>query len=125
MLKLNDIFKLVREASGQKQTHIADKVGISHVALSRFEKGQSTLSTETLCSIAPYYFLNDDFIKGDNVNPFKSEGKLIKFFISPRIGLLPDLSLIQFKNRIKLILSDQVSPPTAFHSQSGKICCAG
>lgn len=96
MLKLNDIFRIVRDAAGLKQTHVAAKVGISHVALSRFEKGQSTLSTETLCSIAPYYFLNEDFIKGDNVNAFKSNGKLIKLFISHRFGLVPDFSLIQF-----------------------------
>jgi transcriptional regulator with XRE-family HTH domain len=96
MLKLNDVFRLVRDASGLKQTHIADKAGMSHVALSRFEKGQSTLSTETLCSIAPYYFLSDDFIRGENVNPFRSEGKLIKFFISHRVGLISDFSLVQF-----------------------------
>jgi transcriptional regulator with XRE-family HTH domain len=96
MLKLNDIFRLVREATGLKQTHIAKEVDISHVALSRFEKGQSTLSTETLCEIAPSYYLNDDFIKGENVNPFRSDGKLIKFFIYHRFGLIPDFSLIQF-----------------------------
>jgi transcriptional regulator with XRE-family HTH domain len=96
MLKLNDILRVVREAAGLKQTHIAKKVDISHVALSRFEKEQSTLSTETLCSIAPYYFLNEDFIKGNDVNPFRSNGRLIKFFISHRFGLIPDFSLVQF-----------------------------
>jgi len=96
MLKLNDIMRVVREAAGLKQTHIAEKVDISHVALSRFEKGQSTLSTETLCSIAPNYFLNEDFIKGNDVNPFRSNGRLIKFFIFHRFGLIPDFSLVQF-----------------------------
>lgn len=96
MLKLNDIFRLVREALSLKQTHIAEKVGMSHVALSRFEKGKSTLSTEKLCDIAPYYFLNEDFIRGENVNPFRSRGKLIKFFISYSIGIIPDFTLIKF-----------------------------
>jgi transcriptional regulator with XRE-family HTH domain len=96
MLKLNDIFRLVRDASVLKQTHIAEKVDISHVALSRFEKGQSTLSTETLCAIAPYYFLSEDFIRGEDVNPFRSGGKLIKFFISHRLGIIPDFSLVHF-----------------------------
>lgn len=96
MLNKNDIFRLVRDASGLKQTFVSEKVGISHVALSRFEKGLSTLSTGTLCSIAPYYFLNEDFINSDNVPPFQSGGKLIKFFISHRIGSIPDFSLLQF-----------------------------
>lgn len=76
-MKLNDIFEFAREAQGIKQSQIAVEIGVTQSAISKFEQGATKLSDETLCKIAEKLNIDENFINGKSLIPFKSE-KMIK-----------------------------------------------
>lgn len=80
-MHLGEFFKDVRKYQGLKQQHVAQEVGITHVALSRFEAGRSVLSHETLSKIAVILNINPRFLSDQSMNPFYSN-KLLKMYLS-------------------------------------------
>lgn len=79
--RFGDFFKTVRVNQGIKQQTVAEAVGITHVALSRFESNRSRLSYETLSKIAPLLNVSSEFLADTSKNPFYSK-KLIKMYLS-------------------------------------------
>lgn len=77
-----------------KQIDVAAAANITHVALSRFESGKSTLSRETLMKIAPLLNINPQFLQGDSANPFHAKN-LIKMSLSETLSG-PNFDLIYF-----------------------------
>ncbi len=73
------LFLHARESLGLKQKEVAAKANITAAALSLFEAGKTSLSTNTLIRLANVLNLNPDFIKGKSKNPFRSKD-VIKFF---------------------------------------------
>jgi len=110
-MKINEIFKRVREYQGRKQHEIAHLAGITHQSLSGFESEISTLSKNTQKEIAGHLGLNPDYIDGGVVNPFKSD-RLIKVLIKEGIlfeNFEPLYFVAQFSSRITLI--GLIAPP--------------
>ncbi len=103
-MHIREIFRYVRLAQAIQQSEVANAVGITHVALSRFEAGKSSLSIETLVKIAPLLNINPDFITGENINPFKSK-KLIKLYGAGLMGKLyePLNLLIEYNEKLDFV----------------------
>lgn len=61
--------KIIREAAGLTQSELAGKCDLSQGAIARFEKGRSTLSTDSLKRIARILDLKENFaeLQGDIV----------------------------------------------------------
>lgn len=80
-MHLGEFFKDIRKYKGLKQKDVAQEVGITHVALSRFEAGRSVLSQETLSKIAVILDINPRFLTDQSMNPFYSN-ELLKMYLS-------------------------------------------
>lgn len=91
-MHLENFFKNVRKYQGLKQIDIANEVGITHVALSRFEAGHSKLSFETMSKIATLLNINPRFIEDSSINPFMSN-KLLKMYLSTEFMEMKDALL--------------------------------
>lgn len=62
----------IREDSDLKQTQIAALLNIDQRTYSRYERGEITLSVETLCKLADFYGTSLDYLAGrtDEINPY-------------------------------------------------------
>lgn len=62
----------IREDNDLNQTQIADLLNIDQRTYSRYERGEITLSVETLCKLADYYGTSLDYLAGrtDERNPY-------------------------------------------------------
>lgn len=80
-LSVNKLFKLVRELTGYTQPGVSASAKIAYQSLQQFEKGQVSLSKETLTMMAKALYINPEYIDDDSVYPFKSDGRLIKLFM--------------------------------------------
>ena len=76
----NFLFLDTRESQGLKQKDVSQKAGITASALSLFESGKTTLSSDTLIRLAKALNMNPDYLLGNAENPFLSEG-VIKFHL--------------------------------------------
>lgn len=79
-MELNGLFKFAREVQGIKQSELAKKAGIAQPSLSQFENGQSTLSLDTLCTMAPFLNINPKHVTGESANPFQGTGLIKMLF---------------------------------------------
>lgn len=91
-MDLGEFFKSVRKYQGVKQQSVAKEVGVTHVALSRFESGRSKLSHETLSKIATVLNINPRFIMDSSINPFLSN-RLLKMYLSTEFMEMKDALL--------------------------------
>jgi transcriptional regulator with XRE-family HTH domain len=78
-LRLNELFKFVRESIGRTQVEVSSAAGITQPSLQKYEKGQASLSKEVLIKMAESICLDPEYISGKSQYPFKSNG-LIKMF---------------------------------------------
>ena len=65
--------KDLREDHDLTQTQIANYLNIDQRTYSRYERGEITLSVETLCKLADYYNTSLDYLAGrtDVVVPYR------------------------------------------------------
>ena len=91
-MHVGEFFKAFRIYQGMKQRSIAQEVGITHVALSRFEAGHSKLSNETLSKIATILNINPLFLVDSSINPFLSNN-LLKMNLSTEFMEMKDALL--------------------------------
>lgn len=94
-METNKFVKEIRELLGVAQGALARTVGISQQALSGFESGKSTLSTDTLQKICAILNINPLYVKEEKGNPFFSK-KLIKLFLKSPLLSSIDYSIINF-----------------------------
>lgn len=94
-MELNKLFKLSREVQGLKQSTLVKNLKITQSAISQFEHGQSTLSQESLLSIAPQINVNKGYLLGDSKNPFFSP-ELIKMRFQEKIMMGADYTPIEY-----------------------------
>jgi len=80
-LSANKLFKLVRELTGKTQPEVSAGAKITYQSLQQFEKGQASLSKETLKLMAKALYINPAYIDDTVSYPFKSNGRLIKMFM--------------------------------------------
>ena len=80
-LSVNKLFKLVRELTGKTQPEVSASAKITYQSLQQFEKGQASLSKETLKMMARALYINPEYIDDTSLYPFKSNGRLIKMFM--------------------------------------------
>ena len=80
-LAVNKLFKLVRELTGKTQPEVSAGAKITYQSLQQFEKGQASLSKETLKLMAKGLYINPAYIDDTVSYPFKSNGRLIKMFM--------------------------------------------
>ena len=80
-LTVNKLFKFVRELTGKTQPEVSASAKITYQSLQQFEKGQASLSKETLKLMAKTLYINHDFIDDSAKYPFKSSGRLIKMIV--------------------------------------------
>jgi len=80
-LSVGKLFKLVRELIGKTQPEVSASAKIAYQSLQQFEKGQASLSKETLKMMARALYINPDYIDDTSLYPFKSNGRLIKMFM--------------------------------------------
>jgi len=80
-LSVNKLFKLVRELTGSTQPEVSASAKITYQSLQQFEKGQASLSKETLKMMAKALYINPKYIDDTSLYPFKSNGCLIKMFM--------------------------------------------
>ena len=80
-LSVNKLFKLVRELTGKTQPEVSASAKITYQSLQQFEKGQASLSKETLKMMAKALYINPEYIDDTSLYPFKSNGRLIKMFM--------------------------------------------
>ena len=80
-LSVGKLFKLVRELIGKTQPEVSASAKIAYQSLQQFEKGQASLSKETLKMMARALYINPDYIDDTSLYPFKSNGHLIKMFM--------------------------------------------
>lgn len=83
IIRLPEFIRSAREAQGISQKELAQKINITPSAITQYEKGQASLSKETLLALAPLLNINPDFINTLNGNPFKQAKPhtVIKLFI--------------------------------------------
>ena len=62
----------LRKRHGYSQEALAEKMGVSRQAVSKWERGESTPDTDTLIELAKLYNVSVDYILGLTDNP-KSE----------------------------------------------------
>jgi len=104
---LNQLFKLARELQDKKQTVLAEELGKSSSAISKFEKGQSTLAEDTLQELAIMLNLNPAYITGASSNPFFSR-ELIKMHLPEeefgiKIVFTPIMLIAEASQRMEVI----------------------
>lgn len=64
---MNGFSERLKELRGEKsQQEVADKIGITNVSLSRYEKGERIPSADILYKICIYYRVSSDYILGIN-----------------------------------------------------------
>lgn len=68
----------IREDNDLKQTEIARFLNIDQRTYSRYERGEITISVETLCKLADYYGTSLDYLAGrtDEKHPYPQSKKL-------------------------------------------------
>lgn len=106
-LTLNELFKFVRELTGQTQVDVSSAAGITHQSLLKFEKGQASLKKETLKGMAVALSINSEYIDGKSSYPFNNRTGLIKMFATEggifQSLLEPLYFVAEFNHRIDLI----------------------
>lgn len=97
------LFEITRKALGLSQLDVAGTVKIDRSAISHFEAGRATISSDKLHDMASLLHINPDYIDGKSEIPFKSDD-LIKFYVK---GLIPELEalyiLILYNQQLELI----------------------
>jgi transcriptional regulator with XRE-family HTH domain len=84
-LKINEFYKYARDLKGDSLASVASRAGISYQSLQKYEKGESTLSRETLRRIAAILSINMEYVEGRSNYPFSSENALIKMFVQEKL----------------------------------------
>lgn len=105
-LPVNKLFKLVRELTGSTQPEVSASAKIAYQSLQQFEKGQVSLSKETLTMMAKALCINPEYIDDDSVYPFKSEGRLIKMFMPDGFifdNFQPLYSILRLNKQLRMI----------------------
>ena len=104
-MKVNQLLKIIREATGKKQRYIAEQCGIRQQSLQRYETGRASLSKDTLLKIAHFLNINPEYISDQTKNPFNSSG-LIKMFFSEKFidpVFLPTDMIVWVNSKLEFI----------------------
>ena len=105
-LAVNKLFKLVRELTGKTQPEVSAGAKITYQSLQQFEKGQASLSKETLKLMAKGLYVNPAYIDDTVSYPFKSNGRLIKMFMPDGVvfdNLEPLYFLSKLNKQLRMI----------------------
>lgn len=63
-MTVNERIKQLREAKSLSQRQLADEVGITKQAISKYEKGIDMPSAMTLCALADVFECSTDYLLG-------------------------------------------------------------
>jgi transcriptional regulator with XRE-family HTH domain len=105
-LSANKLFKLVRELTGKTQPEVSAGAKITYQSLQQFEKGQASLSKETLKLMVKGLYINPAYIDDTVSYPFKSNGRLIKMFMPDGVvfdNFEPLYLLSKLNNQLRMI----------------------
>ena len=105
-IPIGRLFKLVRELTGCTQPDISASANITYQSLQQFEKGQASLSKESLKMMAKALYINPEYIADGSVYPFKSDGRLIKMFMPDGLifdNFKPLYSIFRLNKQLRMI----------------------
>jgi len=117
--KLSQKIKMIRERLGFSQETLAEKLGISRVAISQIENGDRKISAEEIANISKVFHITTDILldlsKDIEVVLEKTEDKKPKEKTGIRISV-PQKNLDKFKEILIYVLSKVGSKPNVGES---------
>lgn len=63
-MEIKDILKSIRKDKKLTQQQVADKLGISRVAYTKYENGDNMPTTESILKLAEIYNVSTDYLLG-------------------------------------------------------------
>ena len=83
-MKIHEKIKKLRQEKGWSQTQLANKLGVHSQHISRYERGNSNPSADTLSKFAEVFGVSVDYLlneEADNINAYRIKDKqLQKYF---------------------------------------------
>lgn len=84
ILKFNEKLTKLRKANGYTQENLAEKLGVSRQAISRWEADETAPDMKMLLelcevfNVSAYYLIHDDYASDEDIPAIKEKGNVIK-----------------------------------------------